>query len=166
MDQLEKNKLISEKGKQTRVKRKTQVCKTFTFKVNKSSLTAEQKEWLTMIFVEAKWIYNYLVGLDDGSNICDARRYKELYHITHLDKDRNVIQCDITHLGSSMMQGVIDKIRYAISGLSKLKENGKQVGHLKFKTEFNTLFLKQYGITHKIVGPNKIKIQGCELAPP
>ena len=31
---LERNKLIGENGKQTRAKRKTQICKTFRFKID------------------------------------------------------------------------------------------------------------------------------------
>ena len=59
---LERNKLIGENGKQTRAKRKTQICKTFRFKIDWDRLNKLQKECLKMMFVEAKWIYNYIIS--------------------------------------------------------------------------------------------------------
>ena len=52
MEQTDKNKIISEAISATRKKRKSQVCKTFRFKVDKSSLNSAQKEALNMFFVE------------------------------------------------------------------------------------------------------------------
>ena len=43
---LERNKLIRENGKQTREKRKTQICKTFRFKIDWNRLNKRQKECL------------------------------------------------------------------------------------------------------------------------
>jgi len=54
MDKLEKNKLIGDKRRLTEAKRQHQLCKTFKFKVQRSSLTSLQKEQLKMQFVEAK----------------------------------------------------------------------------------------------------------------
>ena len=48
---LERNKLIGENGKQTRAKRKTQICKTFRFKIDWDRLNKRQKECLKMMFV-------------------------------------------------------------------------------------------------------------------
>lgn len=50
MKQNDKNKIISEAISATRKKRKSQVCKTFRFKVDKSSLNSVQKEALKMFF--------------------------------------------------------------------------------------------------------------------
>ena len=66
MIQAEKNKLIGDQRRLTAVKRKSQVCKSFKFKVLRSSLTSSQKEQLKMYFVESKWIYNYLLSHQDG----------------------------------------------------------------------------------------------------
>lgn len=59
---LERNKLIGLNGLQTRQKRITQSCKTFKFKIDYTNLNLQQKECVKMMFVEAKWIYNYLIG--------------------------------------------------------------------------------------------------------
>jgi putative transposase len=117
------------------------------------------------MFIEAKWVYNYLVGKskeDKDFKITDATMYKELYSIYHLDKDNNKIDVTIKNLGSSIIQGIIDKIKFSITSLSKLKGKGNKIGGLKFKREYNSLFLKQYGISHKISDSNHIKIQGIK----
>ena len=58
----EKNMMIREKGKATRLKRRSQTCRTFRFKIDKSSLKKEQLETLKMFFVETKRVYNYLLN--------------------------------------------------------------------------------------------------------
>lgn len=45
--------------------------------------------------------------------------------------------------------------------MSSLKKKGHNVGHLKYKSEYNSISLKQYGITHSIRG-SKFKIQSIK----
>ncbi len=97
---LERNKLIGENGLKTRVKRAKQICKTFKFKVDYINCSKEQKEYIKMLFVEAKWIYNYLISQDDIYSF----NYKDLKQITHKDKDRNDIISDIKYVKSSVKQ--------------------------------------------------------------
>lgn len=163
MRQEEKNNIIKEHASATRKKRESQVCKTLRFKVDKSNLNKDQKEALCMLFVEAKWLYNFLLDLsqkDPSFDITDARNYKMLRHITHKDKDMNDIEVDLNYLGSSLIQGVIDKTKFAIRGLAKLKEKGHKIGKLKFKKKYESLFFKQYKVTHRMVTKNRIKLQG------
>lgn len=157
----EKNKLLSEAIKATRSKRALQLCKTFKFKVNKSSLSKEQKESLKMFFIEAKRTYNYI--LNDISNGADLFNYdyKKLNHITYYDKDKNIIEYANTHIKTSVIQEIIANMRDSIKGLSASKKNGNKVSSLRFKTECNSIKLKQYGITHFIKG-SRIKIQGIK----
>ena len=61
MDLKERNRRIAEAGSATRLRRKSQECKTFKFKVDRSSLTELQAEQLKMQFIETKWIYNYII---------------------------------------------------------------------------------------------------------
>ena len=160
MIQSEKNKLIGDQRRLTAVKRKSQICKSFKFKVLRSSLTSSQKEQLKMYFVESKWIYNYLLSHQDG--LFDiGTKYKELVNITHLDKDRNVVNVTISHVTSSIKQELIQTICNEIKGLSVLKKKGHNVGKLKFKSEINSINLKQYGNTHTIRG-SRFKIQGIK----
>ena len=157
MDRLEKNKQIAQTMKETYTKRKSQDCKCFKFKIDKSNLSKEQANQLKMQFVEAKWIYNYLISQDDIFSF----DYKNLSKITHKDKNRNDIETSIQYIGSSVKQAIIQDIINQIKGLSVLKKNGHKVGKLKFKSEYNSINLKQYNNTHSIRG-NKFKIQGIK----
>lgn len=157
MDRLEKNKQIAQTMKETYTKRKSQDCKCFKFKIDKSNLSKEQANQLKMQFVEAKWIYNYLISQDDIFSF----DYKNLSKITHKDKNRNDVETSIQYIGSSVKQAIIRDIINQIKGLSVLKKKGHKVGKLKFKSEYNSINLKQYNNTHSIRG-NKFKIQGIK----
>ena len=154
---LERNKLIRENGLKTRMKRAKQICKTFRFKIDYNNLNKQQKEYIKMLFVEAKWIYNYLISQDDIYSF----NYKDLNQVTHKDKNKNDIVSDIQYVRSSVKQELITQIVNQIKGLSKLKKKGHKVGKLRFKSEFNSIKLKQYNVTHSLRG-NKFKIQGIK----
>ena len=154
---LERNKLIGENGLKTRMKHAKQTCKTFRFKIDYDNLNLQQKEHIKMLFVEAKWIYNYLISQDDIYSF----DYKNLNQVIHKDKHKNDIISDIKYVRSSVKQELIGQIINQIKGLSKLKKKGHNVGKLKFKSEFNSIKLKQYNITHSLRG-NKFKIQGIK----
>ena len=154
---LERNKLIGLNGLQTRQKRLMQSCKTFKFKIDYNNLNLQQKECVKMMFVEAKWIYNYLIGQEDIYSF----DYKNLNKVTHKDKNKNDIETNIQYVRSSVKQELISQIVNQIKGLAKLKKKAHKVGKLRYKTEFNSIKLKQYNITHSIRG-NKFKIQGIK----
>ena len=154
---LERNKLIGDNGRKTRLKRAKQICKTFKFKIDWDNLNLNQKETLKMMFVEAKWIYNYLLSQEDIYSF----DYKNINSITHKDKNKNDIPVNITYIKSSVKQELISQIVNQIKGLSTLKKKGYKVGKLKFKSEFNSIKLKQYNVTHYLKG-NKFKIQGIK----
>ena len=154
---LTRNKLIGENGFKTRMKRAKQICKTFKFKIDYDNLNSQQKEYIKMFFVEAKWIYNYLISQDDIYSF----DYKNLNQITHKDKNKNDIVSNIKYIKSSVKQELITQIVNQIKVLAKLKKKGHNVGKLKFKSEFNSIKLKQYNVTHSLRG-NKLKIQGIK----
>ena len=154
---LERNKLIGDNGRKTRIRRAKQICKTFKFKIDWDNLNLNQKETLKMMFVEAKWIYNYLLSQEDIYSF----DYKNINSITHKDKNKNDIPVNITYIKSSVKQELISQIVNQIKGLSTLKKKGYKVGKLKFKSEFNSIKLKQYNVTHYLKG-NKFKIQGIK----
>lgn len=161
-ERLNKNQSIRESNAKTRLKRKSQICKTFKFKINKTHLTKSQSEALKMYFVETKRIYNYLIGKMNNNEIDIFNYdYRNLKTITYLDKDRNEIIYNIQHIGSSTMQDTVRLIKESITGLSVSKKNGNKVGSLRFKSECNSIRFKQYGITHKIKG-SRFKIQGIK----
>ena len=158
---LEKNKTISNSLRLTKEKRSSQICKVFELKIKKHRLNKQQLEYLEMIFVESKWIYNYLIGkmLNDSFDIFKYNS-KNLKTITHKDKDLNDIEVNLKYTGSSIRQALVSRIQSQIKILSSLKKSGHKVGKLKFKSQYNCIYLKQNNTTHKILSKNKIKIQG------
>lgn len=163
---LERNNKIREAGIATRLKRSGQVCKTFKFKIPTNRISKSTYNKLKMVFVESKWIYNYLLSKKDEIDLFDiVGNYKNLDTVIHYDKDKNMVTSKVEHILSSVRQELMQQIANQIKGLSKLKEKGHNVGALKYKSDFHSVKYKQYGVTHRIQG-NKIKIQGIkELIP-
>ena len=154
----DKNKQISLTLAATRQKRMTQACKTIKLKIDKSSLSSEQAIALKMLFVEYKWMYNYILGQDADPFHFD---YKKLSDITKKDKTGADVPVKIQYAGSSIRQAVVEHICNAIKALAASKKQGRQVGKLRFMSECNSINLKQYGTTHSIRG-SKIKLQGIK----
>ena len=158
MSRLDKNRAISEACKATRTRHRNMVCKTFKFKVDRSSLSRAQKEALKMYFIEAKRIYNYIIDSDIDPF---KASYKDFKTITYLDKNRNPVEYNIRYLKSSIIDEISVMMRESIVGISASKKTGNKVGTLRFKSECNSIRLRQYGVTHSIKG-SRIKIQGIK----
>lgn len=107
-----------------------------------------------MMFIEAKWIYNWIL-----SNDISTIDYKNINNITHKDLKGNDINVHIKYIKTSIKQQILAQIKEQLYDLNKLKQKGYNVGQLKFKSEFNSIPLKQYNVTHSIRG-NCVKIQG------
>lgn len=158
----DKNQIIREAISATRSKRKSQVCKSFRFKVDRSSLSATQRDALKMFFIETKRLYNYILSQNqNGIPIPESTDYKRYNTITYLDRNRNEIEYNIQYIGSSIISDTIRLIQDSIKSLSSSKKKGNKIGRLTFKTECNSIRLRQYGVTHKIKG-SRIKIQGIK----
>ena len=157
----EKNMMIKEKSSATRLKRRSQTCRTFKFKIDKSSLKKGQLESLKMFFIETKRVYNYLLNRVNNGDDLFSFDYKNLYDITYLDKDKNTIEYKISYIGSSILQDQVRLMKESIMSLSSKKKKGGKAGHLKFKSECNSIRLLQYGVTHQLRG-SKFKIQGIK----
>ena len=157
----EKNMIIKEKGRNTRLKRRSQTCRTFKFKINRSSLKKKQLESLKMFFVETKRVYNYLLNKVNNGDDMFSFDYRDLYNITYLDKDKNVIEYKISYIGSSILQDQVRLMKESIKSLSTKKKRGEKIGRLRFKSECNSIRLLQYGITHQLRG-SRFKIQGIK----
>ena len=93
---LEKNNRIREKGKQTREKRKSQICRVYRVKIDISHLNEAQKEHLKMLFVEAKWLYNDALTFMKDHDISEYDT--KIVTVHGLDKDKNpVLRPSVTH---------------------------------------------------------------------
>lgn len=158
----DKNTRIKETLLATRNKRKNQECRTYELKIDESSLSKTIKNDLERLFVEAKWFFNYLIGLSDQENKntlwnIDAQKIKT---VKVLNKNKEWEDRELIVLKSSQRGEIHKIIQSNIKALSLLKKNGCSIGRIKFKKECNCIPLRQYGNTHKIISPTKIKIQG------
>ncbi len=143
----------------TKLKRQTQQCKVIELKVDESHLNRQQREALRMLFVEGKWCWNHLLNQPD---IFDFD-YRQLEIVQAFDKDKNLVQHPVLHLSAKNRQDILYQMRNAIKALSAVKKKThKKVGRLKFKAEYNTIELSQYGTTHKVTGKNTVKINGIK----
>jgi len=143
---------VKETLAQTRIRRKSQICKVFEIKFDKSHLSKQKLNYLNMLFVEAKWIYNHQLASKDIFKYSDKIKTVEVLTVGK-DLELRAVQ----YLSSQMKQGLVDRTKQNVINLAK-KENGK--GRLKFKSEVNSIPLKQYNNTYYIVNGNYVKLQG------
>ena len=141
----------------TRERRKNQECKTYNLKIQYNKLNGEQKQYLKMLFVEAKWFYNYLLSQENIFDCLDLIKSKEVQIKTINGFENRRIQ----YLSSQSRKGVFDKICNSIKALSILKKKDFKIGRLKFKPEINSIDFPQAKISWQIKD-NKIKLQGLK----
>ena len=156
-ERIAKNAQIKAKGKETKLKRKEQVCRVFRLKIDFSHLNTAQAEALKMFFVEAKWLYNDVLTFMNTQDINDYDYKVKTVH--GLDKDKNSVTRELKYLGSQMKQSVIQGIKSNLKSLSTSKKNKRKTGKLKYKSEYNSINLQQYGITYKFYSNNHVRLQ-------
>ena len=158
---MDKNKRISATMRDTFERRRHQRCRVLELKVNGNRLNNDQLEHLNMLFVESKWCYNYLLDKMKNKSF-DLFRFdpRLLDEITHKDKDGNDVTVNLSYITSSLKASLVTRLQSQIKTLRTLKKKGRNVGRLQFKSDYNGIIFKQYGVTHKIVSHNRIRIQG------
>jgi transposase IS605 orfB len=157
---LAKSKAIAETLKATKTKRKTQVCKVREMKIIKNKLSKEQAEHLRLLFLEAKWFYNYMLANPSMRNDIGAKTKSVSVKLP----DGTFEERELKHISAQMKQSIASGINQSIKTLAKLRDKGiQQPGALKFKSQLTTIELKQYGSTHRIDRElNKVFIQGLK----
>jgi len=153
----EKAQKIRETLSATRQRRKNQVPRVYQLKLQNLSKDDERK--LNRLFLEAKWLYNYIVA--DVENRLDSNSWK--LKEVEIKTPEGLEKREIKNLSSQMRQGIVERIKRSLHSLKRAKEKGVRVGKLSFKSEIRSIPLKQYGITYKISGDrNRVKIQGIK----
>lgn len=154
---MEKNEAIKISLKETKERRKTQAPKVYQLKLQ--NLKELDTEGLDRLFLEAKWLTNYVVSDIQNRLTPDTWKLKEV----EVKVKDNFEKREITHLGSQIKQSIIERIKDDLDGLSESKKKGNKVGKLHFKSEINSLVLKQYGNTYAIdFKHNKVHIQSIK----
>jgi putative transposase len=148
------------KGKQTSAIRKNMSCKVFELKISSNKLNRHQRDFLYRNFIEAKWFYNHILSQSDIFNIdCKFKT------VNVLNKERQPEVRNLIVLSAQCKQELVKRIQTSIKSLStkKKKGNSKEVGRLRFKSEVNSIPLKQYGISYKINFNQKtVKLSGLK----
>ena len=139
----------------TKERRKDLVCKVISCKIDSSHSSKKKSDFMFGIFRESKWLYNDQLSTEDIFNY-DTKRTE----VSVLNKDKVKEVRPFQYISSQMKQSVSDKLKQNVVNLSKAKKSGRQVGRLKFKSEINSIPLKQPGVTFEIVGKNRVRIQG------
>ena len=127
--------------KETQAKRKTQLCRVYTLKLDRSHLSLEQKEFLRKLFLEAKWFYNYLLS---HKKIKDADTNAKIVPV--MLRDGSFEDRALEVLPSSSKQGLQNRVFSSIKTLSTLKKQGKKIGHLQFKSRVESVPLPATGL--------------------
>ncbi len=127
---LEKKQKIKQSLKKTKEKRKNQITKVYQLKISYSNLNKQQKQWFERVFLEAKWLYNYVIADIQNRLNPQTEKTKQVEIKTPNGYETREINC----LSSQMKQGILDRIKKNLSDLSKAKQKGIKVGKLKFKS--------------------------------
>ena len=157
-ERLAKNNRIREQGKQTREKRKGQVCRVYRVKIDISHLNEAQRVHFKMLFVEAKWLYNDALTFTHEHDINDYDTSIRTVHV--LDKDKQPVAHELEYLGSQMKQSVIQGIKHSLKGLAALKKHNHTVGSLRYKSDYVSINLQQHRVTYRFYDETHIGLQG------
>ena len=143
----------------TRLKRQSQKCRVIELKIDSSKLNDKELEQLKMYFVEAKWLYNFILSQENP--------FKYDYKTNPIKiktKDGDFVDKELQYLPISCKQSIVNMLRQNIVNLSKAKKKGNKVGRLKFKSSYDSIDFCGYGRgrTHYITKDNKFKITGIK----
>jgi putative transposase len=164
-----KNQAIKATLAATKARRRTQVCRAYELKVNRSKLNVTSQNHLERLFREAKWFYNWVLSQPDVFNV-DTRVQTVPVKVGEEYEARELL-C----LSSQMKQGLVTQIHRAIRSLVALKKKGHKVGKLKFKGFLGHIPLKQNEVTYKLDRSHqrlklqklkqRLRVHGCEQIP-
>jgi putative transposase len=151
---MAKAEKIKQTIKETKERRKNLIPVVYQLKIQNLSKAKEEK--LNRVFLEAKWLYNWIVANTDRVNI-STKEIKEVDVKVGDEFEKR----EIKYLGSQLKQAVQDRVKNSLKTLKALKENGHKVGRLKFKKSISSINLKQYKVSFDIdFKKNKVRIQG------
>jgi len=151
---MTKNEQIKLSGKATRKRHKSLSCRVYELKFDKSHLSKGKLNYLKRLFLEAKWLYNCMLGTDDPVSFNTKINEVLIYGKDKLPETR-----PLNIISSQMKQGIRECLFHSICSLSAKKKKGAKVGRLKFKSLVNSIYLKQFDNTYKLKG-RYLKLQG------
>lgn len=155
---LLKNAQIKKSGQETRKRRKTQATKTCELKIVSNKLKPNQLQTLRDIFLQSKWFTNDIIAhLEDNklSTYDASKKSVEVRLGSQSDKYETRV---IRSLSAQVKQAISSRIGDNLSGLKALKDKGSKVGRLDYVKEVESVPLKQYGNTHKVLDNHHVQV--------
>jgi len=151
---VSKAEKIKQAIKETKERRKNLNPVVYQLKIQ--NLSKNKEENLNRVFLEAKWLYNWIIA--DVNRVNTSTKEIKEVDVKVGDKFE---KREIKHLGSQLKQSIQDRVKNNLKALKSLKENGHKVGRLKFKKSISSINLKQYKVSFDIdFERNKVRIQG------
>jgi putative transposase len=150
---VNKAEKIKKALQETKERRKGQ--RPVVFQLKLQNLSKEKERDLRRTFLEAKWLYNWLVS-DTQRLHLPANKVREVeVKVGNVFENRELLL-----LGSQVKQEIADRLRDNLKALARLKEKGHEVGALKYRPFVNSIPLKQYGSTYTLDrNKNRVRIQ-------
>jgi len=150
---MTKAEQIKDTLKETKQRRETQRLVVYELKLQ--NLSKRKSDVLRRAFLEAKWLYNWLVSDTERLNI-PANKVS----VVEVKAGDSYEQRELIVLGSQIKQEIADRLKDNLRALGKLKRNGYKVGALKHKRFVSSIPLKQYGVTYSLdFARNRLRIQ-------
>jgi putative transposase len=138
---------------ETRQRREVQ--RPVVYQLKLQNLSKRKSEALRKAFLEAKWLYNWLVSDTERLSLSANKISSVEVKVGEAYERR-----ELAVLGSQIKQEIADRLKDNLRALGKLKENGHKVGALKHKRFVNSIPLKQYGVTYSLdFARNRVRIQ-------
>jgi len=141
----------------TKTRRAAMDVHVFTVKVTGNRLNAAQREDISRLFVEAKWLRNAALA-DDArdTNYAKNHDYTVTVKVGATFEDRH-----LRVLGSQIAQGVIAELNDNRKALAAAKAKGRKIGRLRFTGHVTSVNLKQHGTTYDVnLTTGRARVQG------
>ena len=155
---------VKETRQATKERRNNQIPKTYQVKILRKKLSKEQKQFLEWIFREAKWLYNYTIW-HISERLKTIHKFSVVPVKIPTDKKWEYKEelRELRYVRSQMKQGIANKIQFSLQALWRLKKKWHKVGRLKFKSDLQTIYLKQFWNVYDINKEKEIiRLQGCK----
>ena len=145
----------------TALRRQNQVMKVYEGKIVWKRLNSKQKDELELMFVEGKRFYNHVLELHQSGIALKDINTTGIKSVNHLTKDGKHMTTELRVLNAQQKQGILSRMISNERTICTLVKRGLQKhGNLTFKSELNSIPLKQYGVTYRFVSARKVKVGG------
>lgn len=155
---LLKNAQIKKSGQETRERRKTQATKTCELKIVSNKLKHKQLETLRDIFVQSKWFTNDIIAHLEDNKLSSYDTSKKSVEVRLGSKSDKYETREIKSLGAQVKQALHARTGDSLKGLKASKDNGNTVGKLKYVKEVDSVPLRQYNNTHKVLDDHHVQV--------